>query len=81
MSAPQQQRAEWLEPEFWDRLDRLESRHKHVICEHENARRNLKRLTTREMQELRAAWRRYCQVIFELDETTAELESLRKWAS
>jgi hypothetical protein len=81
MSASPQQRAEWLEPEFWDRLDRLECRHRRVLCEHDDARRNLKRLTSREMEELRAAWRRYCQVIFELDQTTSELESLRKWAS
>jgi hypothetical protein len=81
MSASQPQRAEWLEPQFWDRLARLESRHRHVLCEHDSARRQLKRLTSREMQELRSAWRRYCQVIFELDQTTAELESLRKCVS
>lgn len=30
------------------------------------------------MEELRSPWRRYCQVIFEFIQTSAELESLRK---
>ena len=32
-------------------------------------------------EELRHAWRRYCEVIDELDKTTAELESLRTYKS
>jgi hypothetical protein len=81
MSASQEQRAEWLEPEFWERLDRLESRHQKIQTEHENARRGLERVTPREAEELRNAWRRYCEVIDELDKTTAELESLRTYKS
>jgi hypothetical protein len=79
MSAAQEQRAEWLDPEFWERLDRLESRHQKIQTEHEHARRGLERVTPREAEELRNAWRRYCEVIDELDKTTAELEALRTY--
>ncbi len=81
MSASQEQRAEWLDPEFWERLDRIESRHQKIQTEHENARRGLERVTPREAEELRSAWRRYCEVIDELDKTTAELEALRTYKS
>ena len=81
MSASQEQRAEWLDPEFWERLDRLESRHQKIQTEHENARRGLERVTPREAEELRSAWRRYCEVIDELDKTTADLEALRTYKS
>jgi hypothetical protein len=80
MSASEEQRAEWLEPEFWARLDRLEGRHQRVQSEHESARRGLDRVTPREAEELRVAWRRYCEVIDELDKTTAEFETLRTFA-
>ena len=81
MSASQEQRAEWLDPEFWERLDRLESRHQRIQTEHEQARRGLERVTPREAEELRNAWRRYCEVIDELDKTTSELEALRTYKS
>jgi hypothetical protein len=81
MSASQEQRAEWLEPEFWERLDRLEIRHQKIQTEHESARRGLERVTPREAEELRTAWRRYCEVIDELDKTTAEFEALRSYKS
>jgi hypothetical protein len=77
MSASQQQRAEWLDPAFWERLDRLEARHQKLQSEHQSAQRGLERLTPRESEELRQAWRRYCEVIAELDRATAELEALR----
>ena len=57
------------------------SRHQKIQTEHENARRGLERVTPREAEELRNAWRRYCEVIDELDKTTAELESLRTYKS
>ena len=78
MSASDTQRAEWLEASFWDRLDRLELRHQRIQAEHDNARRGIERLTPTEIDELRRAWRRYCEVITELDETTAEFEVLRR---
>ena len=78
MNASQHQRAEWLDPGFWERLDRLEVRHQRVQAEHDSGRRGLERLTPNEMEELRRAWRRYCEVIAELEETTAEFETLRR---
>ena len=77
MSASEAQRAEWLDPRFWDRLDSLEGRHQRIQSEHEALRRGLERVTHEEAAELHAAWRRYCEVIAELDRTTAELEVLR----
>ena len=81
MSASERQRAEWLDPGFWDRFERLESRHKRAQSQHDSARRNLERLTPREVEELRQAWQRYCEVIAELDRATAEIETLRTCAS
>ena len=78
MSASECQRAEWLDPGFWERLDRLEVRHQRVQAEHDSARRGLERLTPKEIEELRRAWRRYCEVIAELEETTAAFEALRR---
>ncbi|MBV8306850.1 MAG: hypothetical protein JO274_05170, partial [Gammaproteobacteria bacterium] len=53
-------------------------RHQSVQAKHDSARRGLERLTPNELQELRQAWQRYCEVIAELDETTAEFEALRR---
>jgi hypothetical protein len=78
MSASEEQRAEWLGSNFWDRLDRLEGRHQRVQSEHEAVRRNLDRGV--ETDELRHAWRRYCEVIAELDQTTAEFEALHTFS-
>lgn len=39
--------------------------------------RNLERVTPCDADELRHAWRRYREVIAQLDETTAEFEALR----
>jgi hypothetical protein len=80
MSASEEQRAEWLGVSFWERLDRLEVRHQRVQSEHEVVRRSLERVTSREADELRHAWRRYCEVIAQLDETTAEFEALRNFS-
>jgi hypothetical protein len=81
MGASEEQRAEWLDPEFWERLDRLEGRHQKIQSEHENARRGLDRVTPREAEELRNAWRRYCEVIQELEKNSAEFEVLRTFTS
>jgi hypothetical protein len=77
MSASDEQRAEWLDSQFWERLDRLEIRHQQVQSQHEAMRRDLDRVMPCEADELRRAWRRYCEVIAELQQTTAEFESLR----
>ena len=78
MSASDVQRAEWLDSTFWDRLDRLEGLHQRAQAEHDSARRGLERLTPGEVEELRCAWRRYCEVMESLDETTAAFEALRR---
>ena len=77
MSASESSRADWLDKSFWDRLDRLESRHQLLQSEHEAVRRGLERVRAQNSEELREAWDRYCSVIANLDSTTAELEVLR----
>jgi hypothetical protein len=77
MSASEASRAEWLDNRFWEKLDQLEQRHQKIQSEHEEARRGLERVRVDEIDSLRAAWQRYCDVIAELDRTTAELEALR----
>jgi hypothetical protein len=81
MSASEQQRAAWRHAGFWERLERLESRHRRALSEHQRAQRGLERLPPDEPEELSQAWRRYCRVIAELDQATAEIESLRTCAS
>ncbi len=68
MSAPERQ---------WEKLRSLENRHQRVQCEHDAARRGLERLTPGDAAQLREAWRRYCEVIAELERTTSEFEGLR----
>lgn len=77
MSASGDPQADWLAPPLWDNLKRLESRHRELQREHDMARRRLDQVTVEEADELRSAWRDYCEVIAELDETTAALEHLR----
>jgi broad specificity phosphatase PhoE len=81
MGASERQRAEGLDPGFWERFERLESRHRRAQWEHERAQRGLKRLPPGGAEELQQAWQRYCEVIAELDCATAEIESLRTCAS
>ena len=78
MSASELQRAEWLDPGLWDRLELLDRRHRRAQWEHHLARRDLERLTRGGAEGLRLAWLRYCEVIAELDRTTAEIEALRR---
>ncbi|MBV8785003.1 MAG: hypothetical protein JOZ67_12510 [Gammaproteobacteria bacterium] len=78
MSASDQQRAEWLDTEFWERLDRLEQRHQRLQSDHDVARRGLEGLGPQAPEELRQAWRNYCEVIEELDQTSAEIASLHR---
>ena len=77
MSASGDSHANWLGPTLWDDLKRLEGRHRELQREHDLARRRLDQVTREEADELRDAWRDYCEVIAELDETTAALEHLR----
>lgn len=77
MSASGDIQANWLPPALWDDLKRLESRHRELQREHDLARRRLDQVTPEEADDLRDAWRDYCEVIAELDEATAALEHLR----
>lgn len=77
MSASGDPQADWFAPPVWDDLKRLESRHRQLQREHDLARRRLDQITPEETDELRNAWRDYCEVIAELDEATAALEHLR----
>ena len=76
MSASEQQRAEWLDPDFWARLERLEGRRRRIQWQHEAARRDVERTVSPEAEELRRVWRRYCEVIADLDDLTREFETL-----
>jgi hypothetical protein len=77
MSAPKKTRLVWLNQQFWERLDRIERHHQRIQCEHETWRRSLDRSRDTKNSDLRLAWHRYCEVIVELEHTTAELEALR----
>ncbi len=66
----------WLGAQFWDRLDRLEAQHRRVQSEHAIVRWGLGGENPQEVAELRNAWRRYCEVIAELDEATPRVEPL-----
>ena len=77
MSATEEQRPTWLGAQFWDRLDRLEVRHQKIQSDHAMVRRGLEKVNPKEAAELRNAWRRYCEVIAELEQTTSQFETLR----
>jgi len=77
MSAPNQTRPVWLDQRFWERLERIELHHRRIRSEHETWRRSLERFRDMPSPDLSLAWQRYCQVIAELEHTTAQLEALR----
>lgn len=73
---------DWLESGYWRRLRQLEDEHRRLQDAHEDARRNVERLgnlrsSLQGCPELRDAWSRYCDVVAELDQTTAEITNLR----
>ncbi|HTV50495.1 MAG TPA: hypothetical protein VME21_04855 [Steroidobacteraceae bacterium] len=70
----------WLGDPFWARLNSIEAAHQRIQSLHETERRNLEAVQRLRSPELHEAWRRYCDVIAELDRTTAELEALRTQA-
>jgi hypothetical protein len=77
MSAPNQTWPVWLDQRFWERLDRIELHHRRIQSEHETWRRSLDRFRDTQSSDLFIVWQRYCQVIAELELTTAQLEALR----
>jgi hypothetical protein len=65
-----------LDERSFDLLQRLEGRHRRIQSEHEVARRSLERLELGATDELRGAWRKYCEVTAELDHVSAEITAL-----
>jgi hypothetical protein len=61
----------------WRDCERLESRCRQLQLEHDQAVRRLDEVKPSAACDLRAGWREYCEVIAELDETTAALQHLR----
>jgi len=62
---------------FWTHFETLEKRHQLAQCEHETARRRLELRQRERAANLMEAWNRYCEVIAELDKSTAEIEDFR----
>jgi hypothetical protein len=61
----------------WQRLERLEGHQQRVHSKNDSARHGIERATPREAEELRRAWRGYCEVIAELEEPSAEFDVRR----
>jgi hypothetical protein len=74
MSASEHHR-DWLNPSVLRRLNKLEECRRRIQSEFESARHGVERVTSEEAGLLRATWRRYCEVIAELDRTMVELEA------
>jgi hypothetical protein len=77
MNADKETRPDWLDERFWQRLDRMERHHQRIQSEHETWRRSLDRCRETSNDDLPLIWQRYCEVIAELEQTTAEFEALR----
>jgi hypothetical protein len=67
----------WLRDPFWRRLNQVEGLHVHLQSRHEAVRRELTAIPSARNIDFQDVWQRYCEVIRELDMTTAELEALR----
>ena len=67
----------WLRDPFWSRLNQVEGVHLRLQSQHEAVRRELTAIPSTRNTGFAAVWQRYCEVIRELDSTTAVLEALR----
>lgn len=67
----------WLRDPFWSRLNQVEGLHLQLQTQHEAVRRELTAIPSARNTGFQDVWHRYCEVIRELDMTTAELEALR----
>ena len=67
----------WLRDPFWSRLNQVEGLHLRLQSRHEAVRRELTAIPNARNTGFQDVWQRYCEVIRELDMTTAELEALR----
>ncbi len=68
MSASHGRRPPGAEAELRELLGHLEARSQRLRAAGEGAARGQERLAPRELEELRRAWHRYCEVIAELGE-------------
>jgi len=73
MSASHGRRPPGAEAELRELLGHLEARSQRLSVPGEAGRRVGQQLSPQELEELRRAWRRYCEVIAELGDTS-ELE-------
>lgn len=69
--------AAWPDERFWSQFDGLETRHQRAQSEHESVRRNFDALRREDSADFTKVWNRYCEVIAELDRSTADLETFR----
>jgi len=69
--------AAWPDEHFWAQFNGLETRHQRVQSEHESVRRSLETLRRERASDFQEVWGRYCEVIAELDRSTAEIEVFR----
>ena len=67
----------WLRDPFWSRLNQVEGLHLQLQYQHEAVRRELTAIPNARNSGFQDVWQRYCEVIRELDLTTAEMEALR----
>jgi hypothetical protein len=72
MSAARGRRPPGAEAELRELLGHLEARSRRLGAEGEAGAPERERLSPRELEELRRAWHRYCEVIAELGDTACE---------
>jgi len=72
MSASHGRRPPGAEAELRELLGQLEARSQRLSASGEAGARRGEQLTPRELDELRRAWHRYCEVIAELGDTALE---------
>jgi len=77
MNAIENEQQSCIDHHSWTRLQRLEAQHRRLQSECDVARRGLDGAGIERGMELREAWKHYCEVIAELDQTTAQIEVLR----
>lgn len=76
MSLSEREHAGGFDADFWARLERLEERRRRIHWRHDLARRELEQTVSPETEELRRVWRRYCDVIAQLEELAREFATL-----
>ena len=67
----------WPDDAFWDELERLERGHIRIQSQHDFLRGELKDAMRTGGVVLQETWKRYCDVIAELNRITLAIEALR----